>query len=102
MTYNSASRDIGVASASFYNLPAGVEGEEEEDDEHEAENGEDYHAHDQIHCTEGSAHVVWVVRDGVCLVEQETHCPPNCDIVQLRGENITKREGGREDEGMVG
>ena len=61
MTYNSVSRNIGVASASFYNLPAGVEGEEEEDNEHKAENREHYHAHNQIHCTEGSAHVVWGV-----------------------------------------
>lgn len=69
------SRNISVTSASLDHSPAGVEGEEEEDDEYYTQDGQYHNAHHQIHGLEWSLDLVRVVRYGCGLVK-EVACSP--------------------------
>ena len=75
------SGDVGVASSRAEDLPAGVKGEEEEDDEHDAEYGQDQDPHCQVHRLEGSHCVVGAVWDVCGLLHQVTHGPTNTRLL---------------------
>lgn len=64
-----SSWNVWVSSTCLEHLPACMEREKEEDNEHDTENGEYEDSHYQVNCTERPLNLVWIVGDDGGLVQ---------------------------------